>query len=128
MKGLSYFGVLFITYVVLPTGNAYVPSARISLPYQKRSVEKSSSPRKPLSLQSTGTPIRVIEPIGKGLLEDINRKLPHYKSDFTDGFNIKSVSSTLFLFFACLAPAVAFGGLLGVATGGIQSYSFTVHQ
>ena len=28
------------------------------------------------------------------------------------------LSSIFFLFFACLAPAVAFGGLLGVVTGG----------
>ena len=28
------------------------------------------------------------------------------------------MSSTFFLFFACLAPAVAFGGLLGICTAG----------
>lgn len=60
----------------------------------------------------------VIEPFGKGLSEDVNRKIPHYISDFKDGLNLKSLSTSVFLFFACLAPAVAFGGLLGVATGG----------
>jgi len=28
------------------------------------------------------------------------------------------LSSVFFLFFACLAPAVAFGGMLGIATSG----------
>ncbi|CAM9505104.1 unnamed protein product, partial [Phaeothamnion confervicola] len=41
-----------------------------------------------------------------------------YPSDIRDGFNIKVLSTTVFLFFACLAPAVAFGGLMGVVTRG----------
>lgn len=49
---------------------------------------------------------------------DIARRLPHYGSDFTDGLNSKTVASVFFLFFACLAPAVAFGGLLAVLTDG----------
>ncbi|QDS97362.1 PTS sugar transporter subunit IIA [Adhaeretor mobilis] len=52
-----------------------------------------------------------------GIRQDIARRLPHYLSDFTDGFNAKTVSSVVFLFFACLAPAVTFGGLMGAATG-----------
>nr|MBC8437551.1 HCO3- transporter [Planctomycetota bacterium] len=40
-----------------------------------------------------------------------------YRSDFTDGLHIKCLASILFLFFACLAPAVLFGGLMGDATG-----------
>jgi len=54
--------------------------------------------------------IQIIEPFGKGLKEDLNRKLPFYFSDIKDGFRVKTLSSTFFLFFACLAPAVAFGG------------------
>ena len=53
-----------------------------------------------------------------GVLKDIQRRLPHYASDFTDGFNSKTFASVFFLFFACLAPAVAFGGLLSVLTDG----------
>jgi hypothetical protein len=70
------------------------------------------------SISTVQEPLPLIEPFGKGLMRDIKRKLPHIKSDFTDGLNIKSVSSVFFLFFACLAPAVAFGGLLGIVTGG----------
>ena len=51
-----------------------------------------------------------------GLREDIARRLPHYWNDFTEGFNLKCVGSILFLFFACLAPAVIFGGLMGIYT------------
>eukprot|EP00612_Vaucheria_litorea_P005537 CAMPEP_0171461878 /NCGR_PEP_ID=MMETSP0945-20130129/6142_1 /TAXON_ID=109269 /ORGANISM="Vaucheria litorea, Strain CCMP2940" /LENGTH=486 /DNA_ID=CAMNT_0011988297 /DNA_START=310 /DNA_END=1770 /DNA_ORIENTATION=+ len=51
-------------------------------------------------------------------MKDLKTKLPHYKSDFSDGLNIKTLSAIFFLFFACLAPAVAFGGLMGITTGG----------
>ena len=53
-----------------------------------------------------------------GLLADLRRRLPHYASDFRDGLQAKCAASTLFMFFACLAPAVTFGGIMGVATGG----------
>ncbi len=54
----------------------------------------------------------------QGILADVRRRLPHYVSDFKDGLTTRSVASALFLFFACLAPTVAFGGLLGVLTEG----------
>lgn len=53
-----------------------------------------------------------------GLMGDIRRRLPHYVSDFTDGLHPKCLAATLFLFFACLAPTVTFGGVLSVHTGG----------
>ena len=34
-----------------------------------------------------------------------------YKSDWTDGVNRKSLPAIMFLYFACLLPAVAFGGI-----------------
>lgn len=51
-----------------------------------------------------------------GLTEDIKRKLPFYKSDFTDGMHSSVVGTTLFLFFAALANAIAFGALTSVLT------------
>ncbi len=51
-----------------------------------------------------------------GLMQDFRRRLPHYASDFRDGMHVKSVASTLFLFFACLAPAVTFGGIMAELT------------
>jgi len=53
-----------------------------------------------------------------GAMRDLRRRLPHYASDWRDGLNIKVAASVLFMFFACLAPAVAFGGLLSTLTGG----------
>jgi len=53
-----------------------------------------------------------------GLANDVRRRWPHYVSDFRDGLNTKCVASTLFLFFACLAPAVTFGGVMAVQTDG----------
>ncbi|XP_065312733.1 electroneutral sodium bicarbonate exchanger 1-like isoform X3 [Gordionus sp. m RMFG-2023] len=53
-----------------------------------------------------------------GLKQDIKRKLPWYFwSDITDGLSMQCLASFFFLYFACLAPIVTFGGLLGDATG-----------
>lgn len=54
----------------------------------------------------------------QGLLDDIRRRLPLYGSDWADGLSPKTLASTLFLYFACLAPAVAFGGLVAILTEG----------
>ena len=62
-----------------------------------------------------------LKPTGRfagGIINDIKRSLSSYSSDFSDGLNIKSLASIFFLYFACLAPAIAFGGLLEIQTGG----------
>ncbi|MGE0710725.1 MAG: sodium bicarbonate transporter family protein [Planctomycetota bacterium] len=53
-----------------------------------------------------------------GLRNDIARRLRCYGDDFRQGLGGKVLASVLFLFFACLANAVAFGGLTGVVTQG----------
>jgi hypothetical protein len=53
-----------------------------------------------------------------GLKGDWKRRLPNYKSDWIDGFNRKSLSATIFLYFACLAPTIAFGGIANSITNG----------
>ncbi len=53
-----------------------------------------------------------------GLIRDARRRLPLFMGDITDGLNMKAFASTVFLFFACLAPSVAFGGFLYDNTGG----------
>ncbi|XP_069693692.1 solute carrier family 4 member 11-like [Periplaneta americana] len=60
---------------------------------------------------------------GRGIQEDILRRLPHYISDFRDGFMDtrtiqKIISTTFFLYFACILPAIAFGVLNHHNTGG----------
>ena len=48
-----------------------------------------------------------------GMLNDVKRRYPFYCTDIKDAFNIQCVSAFFFIFFACLAPAITFGGLLG---------------
>ena len=56
--------------------------------------------------------------LGGGIAADIRRRLPNYADDFKQGIHSKVLASTLFLFFACLANAIAFGGLTGLVTNG----------
>lgn len=53
---------------------------------------------------------------GHGLINDIKRKAKWYWSDFGDAYNHHTLPAIAFLYFACLAPIVTFGGLLGYAT------------
>ena len=53
-----------------------------------------------------------------GLIKDVHTRFPHYKSDFIDIFDSKVISASIFLFFACLANAVAFGSLSSLLTHG----------
>ncbi|MFT4692571.1 MAG: hypothetical protein ACI9OD_004807 [Limisphaerales bacterium] len=53
-----------------------------------------------------------------GMINDLRRRLPHYWNDFAAGIHPKVAGSTLFLFFACLANAIAFGALTGFLTDG----------
>lgn len=94
--------------MMLAVTQAFSPVAHLSL----------SSGRQMSIKMSTTKQLKLVEPFGRGLMADIKLKMPHYKSDFSDGLTLKSLSSIVFLFFACLAPAVAFGGLLGIATNG----------
>ena len=51
-----------------------------------------------------------------GLSQDIKRKAPNYVSDFIDGLHPSVAGATLFLYFAALANAIAFGALTGLLT------------
>ncbi|XP_040837688.1 sodium bicarbonate transporter-like protein 11 isoform X4 [Ochotona curzoniae] len=63
-------------------------------------------------------------PFGKGIWEDIERRFPVYALDFTDGIIGKNkavgkyITTTLFLYFACLLPTIAFGSLNDENTNG----------
>ena len=51
---------------------------------------------------------------------DLNRRRPHYISDWTDAFENKRqvIPAILFLYFACLSPAVSFGTISDQLTNG----------
>ncbi|KAG1693495.1 Sodium bicarbonate transporter-like protein 11 [Nymphon striatum] len=89
---------------------------------------------------------------GYGIKEDLKRRLPHYLSDYTDGeqkekderekgsycdgsglFGHKTihkvVSTTFFLYFACILPAIAFAVLNDNNTNGkIDMYRMIIGQ
>ena len=55
-----------------------------------------------------------------GIVSDFKRRWAVYKSDWVDGLKAptKCLSATLFMYFACLGPAIAFGGLAYKETDG----------
>jgi hypothetical protein len=81
-------------------------------------VEAPPDQRRPSMVPSHPSVPPFDDGFGAGILADVRRKLPYYASDFTDGFNLKGLATVLFLFFACLAPSIAFGGLLAFLTDG----------
>lgn len=66
-----------------------------------------------------GSPEIAIDPLQRtghlfgGLVNDVKRRYPYYLSDFRDAINVKCLMTTIFIFFACVSPCIAFGGLLG---------------
>ncbi|XP_041359265.1 sodium bicarbonate transporter-like protein 11 [Gigantopelta aegis] len=59
-----------------------------------------------------------------GLSGDFKRRIVHYKSDYLDGISDmktiqKVISTTFFLYFACLLPSIAFGVLNAFNTNNI---------
>ena len=74
-------------------------------------------PRNPLSRTRT--------PFG-GLIGDIKQRYPQYLDDIKDGLNSQTVAATIFIYFACLSGAIAFGGLMGESTEGAVGISETI--
>ena len=48
-----------------------------------------------------------------GVFREMRRRYDHYKSDFLDAFSLNCFISLIFMFIACLAPALTFGGIIG---------------
>ena len=81
----------------------------------------SNKRRKSLSMQdSPFAPYFALNRPFSGLITDFRRRTPYYKKDWSDGITKwkKSFAAILFLYFACLAPTVAFGGLTNLITEG----------
>lgn len=60
-----------------------------------------------------GDPLKRTGKFFGGLVNDVKRRFPHYASDFRDSVNMQCVAAFFFVYFACLSPAITFGGLLG---------------
>lgn len=70
-----------------------------------------------------------LKPTGRlfgGMINDLKRRLPMYKSDIQDGLNTETAAATTFLYFAGLATAITFGGLIGSKTGNLIGISETL--
>ncbi|XP_041374597.1 anion exchange protein 2-like isoform X2 [Gigantopelta aegis] len=61
-----------------------------------------------------------------GLCNDVRRRYPLYLSDFKDALNGQSMAALVFIFFACLSPCIAFGGLLSEKTKGYMGVTETM--
>lgn len=96
----------------VPAPGSAVRLSDAAVPAQGGGVEGLYSP------PPDASSLALVEPPFKGLLRDVRAKSKFLVSDVTDGMSLKVVAATAFLFFACIAPAVAFGGLLDGATGG----------
>uniref|UniRef100_A0A8B9C9F4 Anion exchange protein n=1 Tax=Anser brachyrhynchus TaxID=132585 RepID=A0A8B9C9F4_9AVES len=55
-----------------------------------------------------------------GLVRDIRRKAPWYRSDFSDALHIQCLSAVLYIYLATVTNAITFGGMLGDATANMQ--------
>uniref|UniRef100_A0A672S238 Solute carrier family 4 member 11 n=1 Tax=Sinocyclocheilus grahami TaxID=75366 RepID=A0A672S238_SINGR len=92
---------------------------RLSTAIQKPSLEEETDPHsnKPLKVKDF---LRA----GRGIYEDLCRRLPLYLSDFTDGILdanrslLKYTTTAIFLYIAILLPAIAFGSLNDESTRG----------
>lgn len=119
------FHIRFSTGVAMPpddSPSSYSSSSRSSSTASLYSAPtSSSSPSSFPALPSRGWRIEWF----KGLREDIANRRPLYKSDWTDGMKVKTIPTILFLYFACLAPAVAFGGIsYGLTQGAMGVIEF----
>jgi len=90
---------------------ACAPRSSLSTIESEGSLKKekgASGKEEPGPLDWTGRPFG-------GITLDIRRRGPYYVSDWTDAFLTKNLgkafASVLFLFFACISPAITFGNL-----------------
>lgn len=61
-----------------------------------------------------------------GLINDLKRRMPMYKSDIKDGLNTETLAATVFLYFAVLSTAITFGGLASDKTFNLIGISETL--
>ncbi|CAG5134592.1 unnamed protein product, partial [Candidula unifasciata] len=79
--------------------------------------EKDEIPTDPL--QRTGC-------LFGGVRNDVQRRYPHYLSDIKDAVNVQCLKTLFFIFFTCLSPCIAFGGLLSEKTDSFMGVSETM--
>merc|ERR1719427_1784674 len=71
--------------------------------------DKDKGPPKRNPLKRTSVPFG-------GLIDDIKNRYPQFLSDIKDGLNSQCLAATIFIYFAALSGAIAFGGIMGTKT------------
>ncbi|XP_030621318.1 sodium bicarbonate transporter-like protein 11 [Chanos chanos] len=91
---------------------------QLSIAVQRPSMVEETDPH-------SNKPLKVMDflRVGRGIYEDLCRRLPLYISDYTDGITdpnsvLKYVTTAIFLYIAILLPAIAFGSLNDESTRG----------
>lgn len=90
-------------------------------PHKGADDDDNDDPKKPSKnpLEKTGR-------LWGGLINDIKRRYPMFKSDITDGLNTETLAATVFMYFAALSTAITFGGLAGDKTYNLIGISETL--
>lgn len=68
---------------------------------------------------------RTRRPFG-GLINDVRRRYPYYKSDVTEGLTGQCAAAAIFMYFAALSGAITFGGLMSDKTDNLIGISETL--
>lgn len=72
------------------------------------------------------SPLEKTHRLWGGLVNDVKRRLPMYKSDILDGLNTETLAATIFMYFAALSTAITFGGLASDKTKNMIGISETL--
>ena len=84
-----------------------------NIPGQNRDKESTED-----NLKEVEDPLARTGKIFGGMICDLKRLKRRYVSDITDAKNMQVLFTSLFMYFAALAPVITFGGLLGRNTRG----------
>ncbi len=61
-----------------------------------------------------------------GLVKDVKRLVRRYPSDYLDALHLQPLFAILFVYISCVAPAIAFGGLMEEVTGNLIGVTETL--
>uniref|UniRef100_A0A8B9VS43 Anion exchange protein n=1 Tax=Anas zonorhyncha TaxID=75864 RepID=A0A8B9VS43_9AVES len=86
----------------------------------KRSLTAAAEDRPGLGHQHFSEELERTGRLFGGLVRDIRRKAPWYRSDFSDALHIQCLSAVLYIYLATVTNAITFGGMLGDATANMQ--------
>lgn len=119
----------------LKARNEWIRSRKSKALKQKQKEEKQllvNEEKKLLALTDDDDKKPPVGPLEKtnrmwgGLVNDIKRRYPMYKSDIIDGLNSETLAATIFMYFAALSTAITFGGLASEKTYNLIGISETL--